>query len=459
MKKNQIGMTLIEVVAALAIMGVVMVMAQQMTSRYLDDTKNQIAASQLKQVIDASQSYIKDNYTTVVSGATPTTPLNITVAQLVAGNYLPSGFIATNAFNQTVTTYALEPVANQIVAVVISTGGTTINDSDLGYITAAAAKDGTKAGAVRSTATTSLTGAMGGWAIPLTTYGVTPGAGHLGGAIWFSATGVLSDYLYRDAVPGHPEANRMNTNLDLGGNRLTALQVIATIGSACGAGVATGDLANGPAGEVLSCQAGTWKTQGGGSLFWKDPVATYAALPLIANNAGDVRLVSNINRTFSWNGAAWVANGIDQNGNLSVPGTLGVTGAITGASVSTAGLVSAAGGLNTGLTATIGGACAGTGTMAKDAAGTGLILSCQSGSWQKAGADGAAVGSGQVGTYCAAYTRCGRTGNPYGVCITSVGTFYNQLFPGSGFFTAGWQALNVADYTFYNCTGGVIFGS
>lgn len=127
-----------------------------------------------------------------------------------------------------------------------------------------------------------------------------------------------------------------------------------------------------------------------GSQFWKDPVADYISLPVAGNLQGDTRLVTNINRTFSWNGAAWIANNIDQNGNLNLPGTLGVTGAITGGSVSTTGTVSAVGGLNTGLTAAIGASCTGTGTIAKDVAGSGLLLSCQSGVWsnQNAGNTG-----------------------------------------------------------------------
>jgi len=405
--KKQAGMTLIEVTASLAIMGLVMVMAQNLASKYLDDTRNEVVAAQTKQVIDAYQAYIKENYATVVAGSTASAPMNITVATLVAANNLPTGYSAVNAFGQTITAYALEPVANQITAVVVTTGGTTINDSDLGYIAAAASKDGTKAGAVRSTDTASLSGAMGGWSVPLAAYGVTPGAGHLGGAIWFSATGsVLSDYIYRNAVPGHPEANRMNTVLDLGGNRVTALQVIATVDSACEAGVAQGDLANGPSGEVLSCQAGTWKAQGGAGGFWKDPVATFAALPLIGNEVGDVRLVTGlaVPSAFSWTGAAWMALALDQNGNLNIPGTATMTNAnISGAA--------SANTLQINGVATINTACSPNGLVARDSVG--LILSCQSGSWRKATGSGGFFTSGNGGyiqhSFFASTSPCGNS--------------------------------------------------
>ena len=392
MKKYQSGFSMVEMIMALAIMGVVIAGSARMTEQYMGDTKNQIAAKQLQDVIAASKQYIKDNYAAVVATATPVSPATITVATLVSDNYLPSGFSATNAFGQTMETRALEPVANQITAVTVTSGGTAINDIDLGSI---AASIGSMGGSVRSTSSTTLTGAMGGWSIPLADYGVTPGEGHLGGAIWFDVNGgVVSDYLYRNAVPGHPEANRMNTVLDMGGFRVTALQSIAVIGSACAAPIVTGDMAQGPNGEILSCQAGTWKTQGGG--YWKDPVASYAALPSTGNSTGDTRIVTGLARpaAFTWTGSAWSALSIDQNGNLSVPGTLSVTGATTLSSATisgTATIANLAGNLQVTATAAEGAACTGEGRIAASTTTSGLILSCQSGVWAKGSGAGGGI--------------------------------------------------------------------
>jgi hypothetical protein len=101
---------------------------------------------------------------------------------------------------------------------------------------------------------------------------------------------------------------------------------------------------------------------GGGS--WKTPVASFAALPAASNTLGDVRLTTDFNRAYAWNGASWNALAIDQNGNISIPGTATMANAvITG-------------------TATVGNGCPTNGTVAQD--GTGLLLSCQSGVWKKA---------------------------------------------------------------------------
>lgn len=56
-------------------------------------------------------------------------------------------------------------------------------------------------------------------------------------------------------------------------------------------------------------ESGTSSGGGGGSTYFKDPVANQAALPLLGNSTGDVRLVEDENVFYSWDGAAWNAVG------------------------------------------------------------------------------------------------------------------------------------------------------
>lgn len=424
MMRKQSGFTLIEVVASLAILGVILALSARMADQYMLDTKNQAAASHTKQVIDASQKYIKDNYAAIVASATPTVPVSITVANLVAGGYLPTGFNATNAVGHTIATYALEPTANQITAVAVTSGAPVINDLDLGVIAAAIGEAG---GSIRSSATTTLTGSFGKWAIPLANYGVAPGAGHFGGAIWFDQTGgLVTDYVYRAAVPGHPEANTMTTPLIMSSTQ--------TLAAAC---TTTGAIARDATGAVLSCQGGVWNTQG--SAYWKDAVTNFASLP--ACNAAakwQTRVVGTPAigtqpRAYACDGATWIALGVDNNGNLTLPGSTlyagsGSDGAYGGLTIQGSkngwsgvkfkdsagtdsgtlmmhpsysgfylpgdagwrwyvdnsgnsiqgGTAQMANAVITG-TATVGAACSPNGKVAQD--GTGLLLSCQSGVW------------------------------------------------------------------------------
>lgn len=190
------------------------------------------------------------------------------------------------------------------------------------------------------------------------------------------------------------------TNVTLGGSVDVLPTVVA--GGAC---VTTSNQNTGISTDrttVYTCVSNQWRAIDGS--FWKSPVADYATLAAIVTDpVGTARLVTNIGRIFSWNGASWVAAAIDQNGNLSIPGNLTVTGATTtngslvaNGTVSINGSAQANGGLRVGngtpatstntlvidRTATEGSACSPNGSVARDA--NGLLLSCQSGSWRKA---------------------------------------------------------------------------
>lgn len=406
LSRLQRGFTAIEMIVVLIVSISALGLGSAWINNYSDNMLNQSAAEHGKSVADAAARYIKDNNSAVLATATPTVPASITVAMLKTTGYLPSSFTANSPYGQSYSILALEPTAGQLQTLIVTTGGDTIGELNLRRI---AQLIGAKGGYISSADTTKAQGAYGGWSMALASYGVTPGAGHVAMALFFEDGALVSDYLYRSAVTGHPELNQMATNLDLGGFRLTNLQAVATIGSACGAGVNTGDVAKGPAGEVLSCQGGTWKTQGGGSAFWGDPVGTFATLPACnAAAAWQVRVVQTPTtgtgaRAYACNGAGtWQALGVNDAGALTIDGaltangnvTLGnaatdtvtINGATTANSSLTIGNGTAATSTNTlvvNRTATEGGACSPNGAVARDAVG--LILSCQSSSWKSQG--------------------------------------------------------------------------
>lgn len=396
--KRQRGVTLLEVLVSLGIMAGVLSGVAQLADQYIEDTKSALAAQQMVAVGNAAQAYIKDNYTTVMANATAAAPALITVPMLTTAGYLQSGFSTTNNFGQSVCVLVLEPTANNLNALVIAEGGTTIDDLTLGAV---AVSIGASGGGVYSTATTTLRGAMGGWSMAVGNYasannlnqrcngaaGVpTIAAGRPIMALWFSNGDATSGFLYRNAVPGRPELNTMNTPI--------LMESVQTSGAAC---ATTGAIARDNTGAVLSCQTGAWRSQG--SAFWKDPVANYASLPLTGDSVGAVRMTLDTGRGFMWSGATWGALALDQNGDLSIPGNLVVNGNTTIGDAGTDSLLVNAGAtFNSGVTigdgtaasstntlvvnrtATEGAACTPNGAVARDA--TGLILSCQSAVWK-----------------------------------------------------------------------------
>jgi prepilin-type N-terminal cleavage/methylation domain-containing protein len=320
------GFTLVEMLAALAIGVMLMAGVASLINDSLEDTKGQQAALHQSQVTAAAMKYINAHYNDVLSAASATTPATITVDMLRTTDFLSDNFSTTNAYGQTPCVLVLETTAGRLDALVVTEGGTSIPSKNIAYVAAQAGQGG---GYIRSGGALNppvAQGAFNAWSVPATNFtstncsGTAAGADHLASALFFDGPGSSSDYLYRNSVPGHPELNAMTTPLNM-----RAVATLDTSDSLCVVGDANtyGRIAADATGAVLSCQSGVWKRQGSG--FWKDPVNSFtelAALPLTGNQRGDVRLTKDFGRAYSWNGSDWIALAVDNNGNLTVPGTV-----------------------------------------------------------------------------------------------------------------------------------------
>jgi type II secretory pathway pseudopilin PulG len=366
---KQQGMTIIEIMGGLAIASILLVGLSRMIGDSLDDAKGQQAALYQAQVVNAANKYIAANYADLVGGTGGGSLATVTIAQLKAGGFLSDSFSGTNVFNQAACVLVRQPVSGKLDALVATYGGTAIPDRDIplvaqlagqggGYVSTAA--PGTARGASWQLVTTGYRNVACGGAAVLTGAAANDG-GHLVSSLFYDGPGQLAtDFLYRDAVPGRPELNQMQTPLHmLPGTGAQAVENDAG-DPRCTPASGTGKIAVDASGRVLSCQAGVWKRQGSGS--WKDPVAAYADLPASGNDVGDVRMVAGLNRAFGWTSAGWVALAVDQNGDLSVPGTL------------SANLV------QVNQVVVQNAPCSDNGTIGRDA--TGITLSCQAGLWR-----------------------------------------------------------------------------
>ena len=196
---------------------------------------------------------------------------------LQAVNLLDGSFSATNAFGQTWQTQVLQPSAGNLQAVVMSYGGTAMSDKIASKI---AGLVGAQGGFIPKNdsgiyAAGTAYGSFGGWIASTANYGSISG-GHLAALLAFNNGQLTSNYLYRNAVPGQPQLNRMGTALDMGGNnlnnagtvttagRITAgeyiqFQGVATVDTACPPGSSSGLTGKDSTGLLLSCQSGVWK--------------------------------------------------------------------------------------------------------------------------------------------------------------------------------------------------------
>ncbi|MEA9996497.1 shufflon system plasmid conjugative transfer pilus tip adhesin PilV [Pseudomonas sp. AA4] len=223
--KKQGGFIAIEFMFAIIAFVTLCTIGANMLARYQDSQNYQIAAQQHQTVANAAAKYLKDNFSAVVAVATPTIPAQITTTMLRNTNYLPGGFGDTNAFGQRFLVLARSPAANQLESIVLTTGGETIDEIGTREI---AENLGGAGGFIPTTNTSIVQGVRGGWQIALSNYGMNPGVGHNASALFLQDGTLVNDYLYRNAVAGHPEVNTMNTSINVNGNNLNGVNATNT---------------------------------------------------------------------------------------------------------------------------------------------------------------------------------------------------------------------------------------
>lgn len=338
---TQRGITLVESIATLGIMSAVAVGTVMMSSQYSEDTRTTGAAEHMRTVAEAASIYVRDNRAALMGQAGATTPVMISTAVLSSAGYLPPGFSSLNVFRQNVCALVLEPSTGVLNTLVIAEGGDALDDVTLAHF---ASMMGSAGGGRFVSNTANLTGTGGAWTMPVTTFndranttgrrcdGVTAGAVQIANgtpvfAHWMAATDTADPgFLSRDVVPGNPGANTMQTNINMGGNRISNLNAV-TIDAACGAGVNNGEIASGPNGEVVTCVSGLWKSPG--RAYWGAVVGTFSALPACSvTNMGETRRVTDINGVFLCNGLRWDA-ALNTSNNFVLPQHLQVAGNAT----------------------------------------------------------------------------------------------------------------------------------
>lgn len=445
---RQRGFSLLEMMGAMAVATAMLLGLTYWIDMGVEDSKGQQAALYQKRFADGIGKFIQDPTWNayIKANATTTVPVKVTMSTLTAGNFMPPGSGAMNAYGQTPCGLIYySNVSDRIDALITTEGGTPIPEKQLAYV---ASNAGDGAGFISNTTPTLAKGAYGGWSVTLSAYtdataakncsGTPAGAGRMATMVFREASGTLqSEFLYRHQVPGRPDLNTMNTPL------IMSASTVQTSNTAC---PTNGAIARDTNGAVLSCQSGLWKSQG--SAYWQDPVANVAALPTCdAAAAWQTRIVQTPTvgtgpRAYTCNGATWNALSVDDSGNLTAAGSVAVGGAI-GAGITT--------------TSTLGAACA-AGSIAKTTAGAilycdtntftyrqasagqmaantvqitgvvvenaacpngtadngriardsnGLILSCQSGVWRKLVTQGIVTGGCQWGSAWGTATNCG----------------------------------------------------
>ena len=235
------GFSLIEALAAIAVLAVgsgVYLSSSNMKTH--DQLRVQQAATQMKTISAAAAQYARTNASTLLSLTTPgsATGYSVSLSALEAAGYLPTGYLATNPWGQTVGVEYYQPVAGTLATIVYTSGGTSIDGRNL---VMAAKLQGSQGGYVPTSelqttyagqgicSGSCVQGAGNAWQFPMSTFSVPSTSGHLVTYSSLNNQSLVHDTLYRSAVPGNPNANTMQTNINMNGNNINNLNDLLNV--------------------------------------------------------------------------------------------------------------------------------------------------------------------------------------------------------------------------------------
>ncbi|MBU2742276.1 shufflon system plasmid conjugative transfer pilus tip adhesin PilV [Acidithiobacillus albertensis] len=412
---NPIAVLFAVIISALAVPAVYTAMSSQQQQEL-----STAAAIQMARVEKAAEAYITANAGAIESVATGSSPAVITVPMLESTGYLPNGFTSVNPFGQTWEVQVLQPTSGNLQALVVSYGGNSVKAKVAGQVAQIAGASGGVIGggsgeyAVPGCTGGEACGAYDGWSVTTSGYqNIQPG--HFAALLAYSNGQLQSDYLYRVAVPGQPQLNTMQTNLNMGANNINNAKNVNVnqnisagvpgtaetgycqtdaqghcIGQIAAAGQSESDLPAGWWGGIISRDVYGTATIAAGtnnqvSAYMNDAgnigangnvVANGTVQGGYVNSTGDVNAQYNstANNAFAMDNGSWWANNA---GDSSQSGNAYVGGQVTANYDATLGTA--------GGSANVGWGCGPNGAIAANANGSGQVLACQGGSWQAMG--------------------------------------------------------------------------
>lgn len=338
------GVSLFSMALVLGIVLIATPVGMERYANYLDEQNWTTTATHLGTVNQGARKYIQDNYDALLNQVKGGGNVTVTGQTLRDKGYLPAGFALTNsnAQNYVVAVTRNPTQTDKLVAFVLTAGGQELSFKAQRYI----AQNTSGLGGYLYPANVA-NGASGGWQVNLTSMGLSGQTGHL---VTYLTSDALaggaeeSDRLYRFAVNGRPDLNRMHISIDMNGNNLNnAKELNAETGTFSSTVTADNDIRS-KAGWLITGSGKGWLNEAhGGGLYMDDD--------------------------------AWIK---------SVNGKgISTTGQMKGGTVHSVGRLTSEDVLGLSKVNVAGNSCSTVGDISRDSAGA--ILSCQSGKWRGAG--------------------------------------------------------------------------
>ena len=214
------GLSLFGALLALALLGMIVLAASTFFETLADERRARIAVRQLTVLADASASHVHGRFPELLAAARGG-PVEITLAQLKAAGSLPADFSAVDALGRGYRVLILGAGADAID--VLATEAVGAGDTVPPPAALLEAAGEARLGLVPPDTPSRLAGPTLDYDVSAfqAAFAGAPAAGALAALRRFDHQAVYGGRLQRIAVPGFPDANRMETDLDMGGNAIT----------------------------------------------------------------------------------------------------------------------------------------------------------------------------------------------------------------------------------------------
>ena len=320
------GLSLFGSLLALGLLGMMVLAAALFFETWMLEKRAKLAARQLTVLSDAAASHVSGRFPALLASVS-NGPAELTLASLRTAGALPAGFSDVNAMGRgyRVLMLAAGPKAlDLLVTQTVPAGDTAVPAAALlqadgrARMGLVAPDRGTPWFAAQRLAGPAIDADIGAFQAA---FAGAPAAGALATLRRLDHRAVYGDQLYRVAVPGFADANRMETELDLGGNDLTGAGTVEattltlendlTVG---GGLTVTGDLMVGRAVQVSG------------------PAEVAAGINAASANIAGAATAGSLTVTYDLRAASLTATG------AVTAGSIGARGAVAAGSASLTGL-------------------------------------------------------------------------------------------------------------------------
>jgi type II secretory pathway pseudopilin PulG len=234
MKKSSKGFSLLELLFSVGIMSLLLTGMTVIFNNWFKDSIDLKVGQEMQKIILSAKEYVGLNFDEIIRTQIPNEgdTVELDIDDLIDQGFLPASFTTYNSFKQRQRIFihhlsgaTVNGTTIEVIALSDELNGIDSRKSTKRLFNAAT-KGGPSVG-VLSNLDLNVKSSYGTWAVPLSRYtslytnSASVGGGYMAAHALVSIDSeITGSYLYRSAIAGAPELNRMETNIDMSGNSI-----------------------------------------------------------------------------------------------------------------------------------------------------------------------------------------------------------------------------------------------